>query len=845
MHRSSNKIRAPRKPIGRRANDQSHEDAEFDACWNMIYDALADIHRRDAGRLSFEQLYRASYKIVIRRRGSELYDRVGDFERKWFRDEVMPPIFGVISPKLISLALGDLPGTTSNERREMGEKFLKAIRDSWERHVTANNMITDIMMYLDKGQGVATERDAGRPPLYLVVLGLYRDNILRFQFPSIQGPLTNVINAVILDLINLERNGDIIDRILVKGLVIMYEQLAETDEYVDDNRLYVTTFEPVYLKDSRRYYAAEADRLVEEGNASTWIRQADRRLREESKRCESMVSKLSQTKILAIVEDELVTKHLDKIFAMEATGLRAMIDNDRFEDLTIAYRLVARSGVLDGIDKLKKIMSTRIVEIGTDIQTSLSENSPSGLQEAQAKADENGGNDGAEKPKTLTGAAKQTAIAVKWVDEVLQLKDKFDKFLTECFSNDKILESAVTKSFTDFVNSFSRSAEFVSLFIDDQLKTGIKGKTEEQIAETMVKAITLIRYLQDRDIFQRYYQKHLSRRLLYGKSESMEAENQLISRMKQEIGSHFTSKFEGMFKDMETSRDLTSGYRDHINNLGDVDYKNIDLHIHVLTSNNWPSESMAPKTGDGARLECTWPSDLKRLQDSFLQFYLNARNGRVLTWMGSLGTADVKCLFPKVPGKESGPLSKDRRYEITVTTYGMLVLLMFNDLPDDTWVSYDDIQATTNIPNGELNRTLASISLAPKSRVLLKEPMNKTIKAGDKFAFNNAFVSKTVKIRAPIVSAQSKVEDVDERKETEKKNDESRAHIVDAAIVRIMKSRKELPHNQLLTEVITVLTGRFKPDVSLVKKRIEDLMSRDYLERAEDDSSQQIYRYLA
>lgn len=773
------------QPITRRTNGQLTEQQEFDACWQMIYDALADIHNRDAGQLSFEQLYRASYKIVVKRRGIELYEKVGAFETQWFNDRVIPPIHQLMSGKLVSLALGELPGTTSNERREMGEEFIKGIRDSWERHVSAMGMITDILMYLDRGFNQETDM----PPLYMSVLGFYRDKILRHIFPSVDGPLTNVINAVVLDLINMERKGDIIDRNLVKRLLVMYEQLAETDEMTDGNRLYLTTFEPSYLKDSRAFYADEADRLMQESDAGVWLRHTERRLQEEVDRCESTVSRLSTSKIIRVVEDVLISKHLDKFLALEATGLRAMIDNDRLEDLTILYRLTSR--VEGGRQKLQEIISTRIVELGIEIEKALGEANLSALgpQPSAAEGDEAPA-EGAEKAasnKPLTGPARQTAAAVKWVNDVLELKDKFDIFLKECFNDDPLLESAVTKSFTEFVNLFARGSEFVSLFIDDNLKNGIRGKTEAEVDVTMDKAITLIQYLLDRDMFQRYYQKHLARRLLHGKSESQEAEKQLILRMKQEIGSHFTSKFEGMFKDMDTSRELTNGYRKHIQDLGDMDRKVVDLNINVLTSNNWPSEGMAPKSGDGARIECNWPFEIKRLQESFLKYYLSERNGRVLTWLGSLGSADIKCVFPKVPGKESGPLSKERRYEITVSTHGMVVLLLFNDLPDGEWLSYEDIQATTNITPGELNRALASLSLAPKSRVLLKEPMNKMIKPGDKFSYNGAFTSKTIKIRAPIISAHSKVEDASERKDTEKKNEESRAHTVDAAIVRIMK----------------------------------------------------------
>lgn len=58
------------------------------------------------------------------------------------------------------------------------------------------------------------------------------------------------------------------------------------------------------------------------------------------------------------------------------------------------------------------------------------------------------------------------------------------------------------------------------------------------------------------------------------------------------------------------------------------------------------------------------------------------------------------------------------------------------------------------------------------------------------------------------------------------------------------RQRKELPHQQLFTEVITQLSGRFRPDLNMVKKRVESLIEREYLERVED-AERPSYRYLA
>mmetsp|Transcript_23892 Transcript_23892/g.70029 ORF Transcript_23892/g.70029 Transcript_23892/m.70029 type:complete len:91 (+) Transcript_23892:2349-2621(+) len=62
---------------------------------------------------------------------------------------------------------------------------------------------------------------------------------------------------------------------------------------------------------------------------------------------------------------------------------------------------------------------------------------------------------------------------------------------------------------------------------------------------------------------------------------------------------------------------------------------------------------------------------------------------------------------------------------------------------------------------------------------------------------------------------------------------EDRSFAIDAALVRIMKARKRLGHQELVGEVVAQLT-QFKPEVSQVKNRIGSLLEREYLKRVED-----------
>ena len=231
----------------------------------------------------------------------------------------------------------------------------------------------------------------------------------------------------------------------------------------------------------------------------------------------------------------------------------------------------------------------------------------------------------------------------------------------------------------------------------------------------------------------------------------------------------------------------------------------------------------------------------------FRSFYLAKHSGRILTLQPSAGTADLNALFfgkkkeaEEEEGAAGGEGGKTKKHILCVNTYQMVLLLMFNTKDK---VTYEEMQSETLIPDRELTRALQPLSVGKSSqRILVKTPKSKEIEPSHTFSVNEAFTSAFHRVKIQQASARAG-EAEPERNETRKKVDEDRKHEIEACIVRIMKSRKQLNHNQLVTEVVEQLNKRFQPSPLIIKKRIEGLIEREYMKRSDHD--RKLYIYLA
>ncbi|XP_038604558.1 cullin-4B isoform X1 [Tachyglossus aculeatus] len=629
--------------------------------------------------------------------------------------------------------------------------FLKKIDTCWQDHCRQMIMIRSIFLFLDRTYVL---QNSMLPSIWDMGLELFRTHII-----SDQKVQTKTIDGILL-LIERERSGEAIDRSLLRSLLSM----------LSDLQIYQDSFEHRFLEETNRLYAAEGQRLMQEREVPEYLHHVNKRLEEEADRVITYLDQSTQKPLIATVEKQLLGEHLTAILQK---GLNHLLDENRIQDLSLLYQLFSR--VRGGIQVLLQHWIEYIKAFGSTIVIN------------------------PEKDKTM-------------VQELLDFKDKVDHIIDICFLKNEKFVNAMKEAFETFINKRpNKPAELIAKYVDSKLRAGNKEATDEELEKMLDKIMIIFRFIYGKDVFEAFYKKDLAKRLLVGKSASVDAEKSMLSKLKHECGAAFTSKLEGMFKDMELSKDIMIQFKQYMQNQNVPG--NIELTVNILTMGYWPTY---------VPMEVHLPPEMVKLQEIFKTFYLGKHSGRKLQWQSTLGHCVLKAEF------------KEGKKELQVSLFQTLVLLMFNEGEE---FSLEEIKQATGIEDGELRRTLQSLACG-KARVLTKNPKGKDVEDGDKFTCNDDFRHKLFRIK--INQIQMK-ETVEEQASTTERVFQDRQYQIDAAIVRIMKMRKTLSHNLLVSEVYNQLKFPVKP--ADLKKRIESLIDRDYMERDKENPNQ--YNYIA
>ncbi|CAI2343126.1 unnamed protein product [Caenorhabditis sp. 36 PRJEB53466] len=394
------------------------------------------------------------------------------------------------------------------------------------------------------------------------------------------------------------------------------------------------------------------------------------------------------------------------------------------------------------------------------------------------------------------------------VSELLAFKRKMDIIVKDSFkdaSDQTKMKQCLADAFEHFVNkNVERAAELISKHFHVLLHSGNKNVTDELTLDQMVdESVVLFRYLRGKDVFEAYYKRGLSKRLFMERSASVDAEKMVLCKLKTECGAGFTYKLEGMFKDMDISENLSDLFEQHLEH---SNKEKANFSVRVITPEYWPT---------------------------YETFYRQQHGNRNVKWHHGLGTAVVSAEF-----------RPNCKKELMGTLYQAVIILLFNKC--DTWTVDEIVECTKIQPIEVVRNVLALLGGRDRPRILQKVLQNPTDKKEstvdsvktETFTVNTGFTDRRCRVRITQVNIKTVAE---EKKDVDKEVNQDRQYQIDAAVVRIMKARKELTHQELMNEVMAQL--KFPLKAADVKVRIESLIERDYLSRDNDDASN--YKYVA
>lgn len=726
------------------------------------------------------------------------YDYSSDLYRK-YRESFASYVEAKVAPVLLE---------------KNGEAMLHELTIRWENHKLMVRLLSRIFKYLDRYYVSRYNLD------YLKDVGLmcFRDIV----YNEIKPTMKNAVLALVLK----DREGELVDRQLIKTVLEIFVEigLGSMSSYQED-------FEKYLLEESSLYYKNKANEWIEEDSCPAYMIKAEKCLDLEKDRVIQVkqlasttdmdidegaakasssttsdtvstgyLHQSTETRLLNCIEEELLAKYEMQLLEKENSGCVALLRDDKKEDLGRMYRLFSR--IPKGKQPMAQLVSKHIESEGMALVKECNERA------LAAKAAKTSSSD---KPKSK--AARSPNQETVFVRKLIKLHDKYLQYVVECFENDSLFHKALKEAFENFCDkqvANSTSAEMLASFCDNLLKKGSGEKlSSDAIEDLFEKIVKLLAYISDKDLFAEFYRKKLSRRLLFDRSANEDHERSMLARLKQQCGAQFTSKMEGMVTDLQLAKDNQTRFLEYLGNNPDKKPP-IDLTVNVLTTGFWPTYKF---------VELSLPGPMAKGIDAFKEFYELKTKHRRLTWIFTLGNCQIKANLGK-------------KFDLIMTTMQAATLLLFNS---EEKLTFKEVQDRLNLPEEDLLRMLHSLSCG-KYKLLLKEPQNRTVSKTDSFELNTQFTDRMARIKVPLPP-------IEERKKVIEDVDKDRRYAIDAAIVRTMKSRKVLKHQELMMEVVKQLTQMFKPDVKMIKRRIEDLIAREYLERDKDNAN--VFKYLA
>ncbi len=809
-----------RNKIVLKSEGERSMQSKFEMEWSKLNEAVDSIFSRRATAISREELYQIVQDICIENKANDLYSSLSE-----------------VIESHAKMLIKDINKTVLN--LDGWQTLLSKISSLYSDFCTSLSSVRSIFFHLDRTYCMVKSKQIKLSPMkqrfdvgnsdkkssaYIEPIwetGMY---FLKCQLLlSESKDMLNKITESILTSIENDRAGEVIDGDSTRNAIQMFLSLD----------IYHSHFETVFLATSTNYFRSDAKKAIEQQSISQYLTYVIDRIGKELALSNSLLDTSTKKRVIKIVEMEYIGSLAPLIIDKGLTQLLDQSD-DKALDLSRLYQLFARVNVLELLRKGfmdyvqrkgEEIIHQSMNHYRTSNQSTIQNSDNNVSSNVAFKSLDSGDNygssnlisqliqfhiklekilqnsfgmkDASNQPANLPLAASNNANNATPLANISTIRSgtvDFSKAMRDAFEQFLNIKSAIV-------------AESVARFFDEQLRSS-RVRNDLDIEKTLDEAFFILKLTHGKDVFEAYNKNLLAKRLLTRTGTNNEIEHLLISKLKGECGASYANKLSGVFKDIDLSSELMNGFNQDLdmylpNSSSNEEQRNIEFYVNVLAASSWQSQEKI--------VDFTLPSVLVPYKTAFEAFYSKKFKGRSLTWQPSWSTCIVKTTLP---------LGK---WDLDVSMLQATVLLAFSR--SDT-LTFGNLLNITRIEEHELQKIVQSLVFGKSPRILRKlqgSSASKVFGANDEIEINMEFKSQLRRIK--IESLVSEEEIRKENVETQVKISENRNHEIEAAIVRIMKSRKTLQHTQLISELFKQL--RFQATPAEIKKRIESLIERE------------------
>ncbi|KAI9297882.1 Cullin-domain-containing protein [Neoconidiobolus thromboides FSU 785] len=748
----------------------------------VIRQAIKDIYQQRKSQLSFEECYRNAYYLVRTNLSEKLFDNVKSQVTNCLAEVAGEELMPLIDSNVIQAFKHQLkdPKFNLESSPDIGKEFLTKLIKIWGIHLAALPPISVILKVLDQ---YLIKLQTKNNTIYESCLELFYTKILSAG----DGLVKKYFSYAVLEQIELERNGNRVDQSLIRNSFNMFNMINQLH--------FKTILETPFLDETKKHYTQLFENRQFKDKSAILLDIKKYMKEEHERNCEQMTM-IPFGKVSKILLDSAFLPKLEEICEDQESGILYMLNNDKYNEIKLLYNFIDLCKESHYFDGLKKGIKRFINYQCNMIQDSISD------------------------------SKNKVQAANSLITMLIQLKNKWDQIHLQGLKSDKQFQETSATSFSEEFTKFKRLPEYLTIYLDEQFNKKHPSASDELDMElTQDNSLKLFRYLKSKDIFETYYRESLTRRLLHVSRpinspkyiDNMTYELQFSNKLESECGAFFTKKIKSMLRDLEKAAII---HNEFLTNTDPI------VQPTLLTSSLWPI-SIFP--------DCKIPEILKPGMEKFTNF-LNGRDtlSKKITWLFNMGYAEIELKY----------LTK--KHEIITNTIQMLILLMYNQnlAEKEIKFNYQEIQEYTQLPEIELKKNLVTL-IHPKQKLLIKNTKGE-IQDTDEFTLNCNFTHPRVKFRLVMPSLKLKpevIKTIEQEEISSEEIRENRNHQIDAAIIRIMKMRRRLKHDKLIEEVIGQLKAIFTPEISVIKARIDNLMSREFLDRKKDELD--VYIYVA